>query len=489
MYSNRSPHRNKPIRMSRNITDISLYGQNKVLNNPTGQNCYKTRIASVKNDAEWENFIKKLNFQEPTEDGFEAAASIPMMENEDIELILEHMTLHCNFKEEDTNTLCPPTKYESYFNAAFYNLMKDKASYEKLQEICRNNEAKRGADIYRAMTEHSQRVDETSSYFTDHGLSQDEAKAASLAISFYTGTKSGVIDQGRDHGKQIQYRTQKILIDKKEEEEPIETFIICNYLLRGISKISYYRGYVSRSCRLTDEELKFYTAGSVIIWSQFNGTFKGKRILDSFDFSTRNTFFRIYSLTGRPINTFSNFDDEDEILFLPDSTFLVLKHVVSHHGSQHTIYMRQVELGLSTSSILWVDDQIFQDNWNNTGYMIYAETKDMKKNIRFIQKSNTNNALSFLRSPFGQLLKNRYTFRIVTDMHRGNEQPAPNAGARFIKNLRMLGFNNACMLFVGNKQNAEQLISTELTPEEREHIKITTNEDELKNFIDFDSRY
>ncbi|CAF3891669.1 unnamed protein product [Rotaria sp. Silwood1] len=151
--------------------------------------------------------------------------------------------------------------------------------------------------------------------------------------------------------------------------------------------------------------------------------------------------------------------------------------------------MRQVELGLSTSSILWVDDQIFQDNWNNTGYMIYAETKDMKKNIRFIQKSNTNNALSFLRSPFGQLLKNRYTFRIVTDMHRGNEQPAHNAGARFIKNLRMLGFNNACMLFVGNKQNAEQLISTELTPEEREHIKITTNEDELKNFIDFDSRY
>ncbi|CAF3331689.1 unnamed protein product [Rotaria sp. Silwood2] len=397
------------------------------------------------------------------------------------------MTLHCNFKE-DKNTQCSSKKYGSYFNDAFYRLMQDRASYKNLQDICRKHEAKRGADIYRTMMEHSQRVDKTNSYFTNKGLSQDEAKAASLAISFYTGTMSGVADQGRDSRKKIEYRSKRILIDKKEEEESVETLVICNYLLRGISKISYYRGYVSRSCRLTDEELKFYIAGSVIIWSQFNGTFQGKAIRNDFDFSSRNTYFRIYSLTGRPIKTFSNFEDEDEILFLPDSTFLVLKHVVSHHGSQHTIYMRQVELGLSTSSILWVDDHIFQDNWDSIGYMIYAEAKDVTKNIRFIQKSDTNNALSFLRSPFGQRLKNQHTFRIVSDMYRANEQSARNAGARFIKSVRMLGFNNECMLFVVDQHNAEQLINAELTPGERQHVHITTNEHDLKKFIAFDSR-
>ncbi|CAF1487388.1 unnamed protein product [Rotaria sp. Silwood1] len=370
--------------------------------------------------------------------------------------------------------------------------MKDKASYEKLEEICRKYETEKSANVDLAMAEHNQRVAKTVSYFKDKGLTQNEAKAASLTVSFYTGTKSGVPksdEKNKENKKHIEYRSRRVIVDKKSGEQVLDKFIICNYLLRAMSKISYYQGYVSRSCRLTDEELLLYIPGSVIIWSQFNGTFKGKTMHDSFDFPYRNTFFKIYSLTGRSIKTFSNYEDEDEVVFLPDSTFLILKHVVSHHEQQHVIYMRQVELGLSISSVLWVDDEIFKDDWINKNYMIDAEAKDPKKNVRFIQKSSTDIALSFLRSPFGQRLKNRETFRIVSDMHRTNEEPANNAGARLIKEIRKLGFNNRCLLFVGNRQKTEEIINRELNANERQFTKITTSDDSLKSFINFESTF
>ncbi|CAF2686977.1 unnamed protein product [Rotaria sp. Silwood2] len=53
--------------------------------------------------------------------------------------------------------------------------------------------------------------------------------------------------------------------------------------------------------------------------------------------------------------------------------------------------------------------------------MEYAAVKALDMNVHCIPKSCTDSALSFLRSPFGQRLKNRDTFRIVTDMNRENE--------------------------------------------------------------------
>jgi hypothetical protein len=66
-------------------------------------------------------------------------------------------------------------------------------------------------------------------------------------------------------------------------------------------------------------------------------------------------------------------------------TFLFLKHVLSHHGRQHTLYMCEVEVGRSTPSVLWVDDQIFNDNWDNIKYMINAEAKDPKKSTSLLK--------------------------------------------------------------------------------------------------------
>ncbi|CAF1090487.1 unnamed protein product [Didymodactylos carnosus] len=226
--------------------------------------------------------------------------------------------------------------------------------------------------------------------------------------------------------------------------------------------------------------------GCLITWIQFSSSKKGNHVVDSDAFKHRNTFFKIYSLTGRRIRDFSNYPEEDEVLFLPHSAFLVFNHTISHHGEQHTIYMRQVELGLCKWSVLWVDDRIFVKDWQNKSHMENASAKALNLNVHFIPKSCTESALSFLRSPFGQRLKNQTTFRIVTDMYRDNEQPAHNAGARLIKQIRQMGFQNPCLVFVGDKQKAEQTIQSEMNSREQKDIRVTTETNDLINFVNFD---
>lgn len=474
--------------MARNVqsspfSSLEIEETHQQSNDASTQSCCMRVVGTINDKSIRDEFLSKMKTEINT-DEYEAPTSISGMEDENIEKILENITLTTSF-EENSSRYNNSSRYESYFSQNFNDSMKKKTTYQELQDICRRYERQKGGDFSQAMTEHNKRVAQTWSYFQNHGLPENEAQAAALAVSFYTGTKGGMPSSNTNKQEAIKYRSGRVFIDQKEPET--EKIVVCNYLQQALLKIPFYHGYVSRSCRVEDKELKFYTPGSIVLWSQFNGSFKGKDVISDFDFSTRNTFFKIYSLSGRPIKMFSNFEEEDEILFLPDSTFLVLNHTISHHGTQHTIYMRQVELGLSTSAVLWVDDHIFTRGWNNQQHMIYAESKDPKKNIRFIQKSSTDSALSFLKSPFGQLLKNKETFRIVTDMRRDNENPSHNAGARFIKGLRSLGFNNRCCLFVGNQKGAEEVLKQEFGREDSGAVKITTANLDIKKFISFDS--
>ena len=129
--------------------------------------------------------------------------------------------------------------------------------------------------------------------------------------------------------------------------------------------------------------------------------------------------------------------------------------------------------------------KIFNENWENKGHMEYAAAKAMNMNVHFIPKSCTDYAISFLKSSFGQRLKNSLTFRIVTDMNRENERPVCNAGARLIKQLRQLGFRNHCMVFTSNKQKGDDILAQELTDYERENTIVTVNTTDLRQFVNF----
>ncbi|CAF3372402.1 unnamed protein product [Rotaria socialis] len=410
-----------------------------------------------------------------------AAASIGVVECEEVETILQHITLKFN-TEELTDTRRHHFVYEDHFNTALFEYMENSASFEKLKRICRKYEENSKLNVDNVMKEHTDRANKTHSYFVNKGLSEDDALASAFAIAFYTGSRSEACSRG---ASLVARRANGVAVEQRTQAEMKEASIILYYLVKGLSNIPYHWGYVTRACSLKDNELKLYTPGALVTWLQFSSSKRGKDVAKGGGFENRNTQFKIYSLTGRRIQHFSNYDHEDEVLFLPHSTFLVFKHVTSFHGAQHTIYMRQVELGMSTWSVLWVDDRIFVEDWENKVHMEYAASKALNMNVHFIPKSRTDYAISFLQSPFGQHLKSKDTFRIVTDMNRENEQPVHNAGARLIKQLRQLGFQTQCMVFTSSKRKGDEIMKQELSDQELKNVIVTTSTSDLRRFVNF----
>jgi hypothetical protein len=135
--------------------------------------------------------------------------------------------------------------------------------------------------------------------------------------------------------------------------------------------------------------------------------------------------------------------------------------------------------------VLWVDDYIFHEHWDNRRYMEKASTLGAGKNVHFIPKSNTESALVFLRSAFGQRLKQNKTFRIVTDMNRENEDSSNTAGARLIYEVRKLGFNHTCLIFTTNNKVSKEKINKVFPDLKPSGIIITDRESDLEEFVLF----
>ena len=133
-----------------------------------------------------------------------------------------------------------------------------------------------------------------------------------------------------------------------------------------------------------------------------------------------------------------------------------------------------------------MDDNIFESEWENKSHMEKASTAGVQVNVHFIPKASTETALAFLRSPFGQRLKHKRTFRIVSDMNRLNENPSHNAGARFLASVRQLGFNSACLIFTSSVERAKRQIDEQFkTEKERQNIQVTASAKLLESFVNF----
>ena len=327
------------------ITDLSRFNpRTSTASHRLSHDCYMILVGFVEDHEQLEVLKNMIDSEEVTDQSeVEAAPSIAIMESENIEFILKYVSLRHTAKElqESRNE---HFVYEDNFNSTLIDHMEERASFQKLQTICRHYETKPGANIDKIMAEHNARAAKSHSFFIQKGMSEDDALASAFAISFYTGTKSEACSRG---ASLIARRANGVVVDEKTVQELNEASVILYYLVKALSHIPYYWGYVTRACQLKEDELQLYTAGALVTWIQFSSSKKGNKAATNFDFARRNTFFKIYSLTGRPIKEFSNYEEEDEVLFLPHSTFLVFKHVTTHHGTQHTIYMRQVELGLS----------------------------------------------------------------------------------------------------------------------------------------------
>lgn len=135
--------------------------------------------------------------------------------------------------------------------------------------------------------------------------------------------------------------------------------------------------------------------------------------------------------------------------------------------------------------MLWVDDNIFDAKWENKGHMEKASTLGTRVNVHFIPKSNTESALTYLRSEFGQRIKESQTFRIVTDMKRKNESSPGIAGAQFIYEVRKLGFQQSCLIFTGHEGKAKEKLEQVFGSKSVDRIKITADPGVLERFVIF----
>ncbi|CAF1374088.1 unnamed protein product [Adineta ricciae] len=130
-----------------------------------------------------------------------------------------------------------------------------------------------------------------------------------------------------------------------------------------LSRIPFYWGHVTRACEL-------------------NSSKKGKKGHDSKAFKNRNTLFKIYSLTGRSIKDFSSYPEEDEVLFLPHSTFIVLNRKASKTEEKNTS-VNNTTVAAGTYGHTYTKSQAHEDdgmmhNTKNTNIDILLTSCEMR---------------------------------------------------------------------------------------------------------------
>ena len=146
--------------------------------------------------------------------------------------------------------------------------------------------------------------------------------------------------------------------------------------------------------------------------------------------------------------------------------------------------MRQIEIGLYINNIIWVDDNILNENWENKGLMEKAYS--IKKNLKIIPKITTECALAFMKSFKPFLTKGPIKYKIISDMYRANESEPHNAGARLVKWMQDNNFNNIeIMIFTSSSEYAKNELK-KLGVNMNKNIKVTTSSNEALQYLTSD---
>lgn len=306
------------------------------------------------------------------------------------------------------------------------------------------------------------------------GLSSEDAEGCVWALSFYTGSNYDKAVRSAS----LAFRQNNLVLSgqwTKEQEEDFKLRMgpVSYYLVRALCVLPAYWGLVTRCGDLGAEDLALYKPGHLVTWFQWASCKKGAEAAGAF--ARKNTRFVIWSISGRYIDAFSNFGkncgrNEDEVLLLPGSRFLVLKveTIPQGDGSQTVIYMRQLELGITKGlPLLWVDDHILNPDKEMKREMDMAQVRRQQDHvIKFILKPSTALALAFLRSPWGRChAQNEEShLRIMSDMGRPAEEDGGKAGARLVKAIATdlasegLDFDCRILIFTSSVSRGEAVL-------------------------------
>jgi hypothetical protein len=264
------------------------------------------------------------------------ASSPENFQSEDVEKHLHSAILYANVKELMQNRE-EFAVIEDDFGSSLTQMLTPgkKPSFKNLVKACRQFDEEDIIKLHLMTTETSYQ------HFLQHNIASDEARSYAFAIAFYTGAYSEMLNLNANIYAR-RWQRQKAT-DSARVRVDDNAALIMYYLIKGLSHIKFYWGRVVRYVKLTEQALRDYQPGEILTWLQFSSSDKGNDQCTKHlkYFSERNTKFIIQSLTGRSIQTFSNCaKDEDEVLFLPHSTFLVCHREIKNR--KNIIYMRQV---------------------------------------------------------------------------------------------------------------------------------------------------
>ena len=184
---------------------------------------------------------------------------------------------------------------------------------------------------------HYQKSNETYKYLIKRGVPEEDARCYAMAIAFYSGGYSALMSTTANYVLRKERKIAELYTD--DEQLNSDAVIVMHYLIKGLSHVDFYWGVATRYVQLEGDDANDYKPGEILTWLQFSSADKGGK--NMIHFQERNTVFKINSLTGRAIQYFSNCaDDEDEVLFLPHSCFLVCR--VVDDKIQRQIFLRQV---------------------------------------------------------------------------------------------------------------------------------------------------
>ena len=374
-------------------------------------------------------------------------------------------------KEEYKNFM---VKHSDYYQTVTTNYSLEELKEAALRFLIPKGQTEVTDAVMKTYYKHLNKSEETYKVFETDKLTIDEKKACALAISYYTGDKDNSDRLSQNTNAILRSSNSKKIVGDWDEGEKFYPLIY--YLTKAISSLPFYWGYTLRCIDLSREQAFSYEPGVVVTWLNWSSSAMGK---EPTVFSSRNCYFHIYSFSSRDISQFSNYTKEKEALYPPFSHFLVFKNeIIDGH---HNIYMRQIEIGLYPNNIIWVDDNILNEDWENKRLMEMAYYNS--RVLKIIPKISTETALAFITSFRTIINHGNCRYKIMSDMTRYNESPSQNAGARFVKSLQDSGFKNLeVMIFTSSREKALDELK-KLNAELNSNLEVTVSTNDAIRFL------
>ncbi|EAR92421.2 polyubiquitin (macronuclear) [Tetrahymena thermophila SB210] len=248
----------------------------------------------------------------------------------------------------------------------------------------------------------------------------------------------------------------------------------------SIKYFPYYQGKAYRGIKKFTYQKFNYQIGKYVTWKNIISLSISEEQARKFS-SQEGALFEVDVISAKQIYPVSIFKDEQEVLLLPFSCFLV-KSISQQENGPMVIKMQEICVPRSIQVVIWVDDNPI----NN--YKIASQIEIQNPNVSIVFCKTTLEADRILNQFKWIAHLEQSAIRIISDMVRIEEDGKTNQNAGlelaelFFKQLK---YNTEIMIFCSNVEQANKNLKEKNLQDAR--IIITSQQDKVIKFALFQS--